>query len=444
MVPNAVLQNYGDLAFEIHGQHGQQRLLKARNHLHIFEEQTGLGGDFADFAKAMAEFRAAFRHFWELKDGEAERLKEIDFIDHQLTEIDGIAPSEEDRELEDKLRLARNHELIRAREQELHNLLSENLIPDLKRCERLVREIAEFKAPLKPYLNDLESLTASFGELQAEFNDFQDPDDNAEVELAHLEARETALNRLFMKYGRDLDEVLAERERLQQRATELKRDSSGLEQQWSQLSKTYAALCTRKTKLDRSRQTAIKGFARAVKDHLRDLALKGASFEIGYTWPDWPAELPQTRDLNLAKPDFEFLFSPNPGEPVKPISRVASGGELSRVLLALISAFQRNGARMLVFDEIDAGLGGETAHAAGAKLAGLGKGHQVVCVTHFAQVARYANQQVKIEKRVRGKRTFTSLVVCDYQQRIAELARLMGGDADSESLREHARDMLAQ
>ena len=152
-------------------------------------------------------------------------------------------------------------------------------------------------------------------------------------------------------------------------------------------------------------------------------------------WPAWPDDLPNQREFTLPPPQFQFLFSSNPGEPPKPLAKVASGGELSRLLIAMINAFQRSSSRLLVFDEIDSGIGGETAHAVGSKLKHLGERHQVFCVTHFAQVARFARQQIKIEKFVEEGRTFTTLVNCGREERISELARLMGGDPDSESLR---------
>ncbi len=441
MVPAGILGQYGDLAFEIHGQHGQQRLLKPAFHREVFDEHSGLRERVEEFERALDEFRGQFRNYWGLKDSEAERLKEIDFLQLQIGEIDEVKPGEADLDLDQRLKVARNGEMIRSSRERLATLLGRNLLPNLSEAEKLIDSLAEFLPELKPYLGEVSSLGTSLGELRSELNVW-DPVEDAD-RLAELEARETALNRLFLKYGRDLEEVLAERKRLGERLAQLRGAGAGLEDTWTGLLRQYAALLELRQSLHRARQAGAATFARNVGAHLAELALPGAVFEVDIQWSEWPKNIEGLRELQLTAPVIQFLFSPNPGESARPLARVASGGELSRVLLALIAAFQRQTSRLLVFDEIDAGLGGETAHAVGRSLRQLGDLHQVLCVTHFAQVARHADQQIKLEKAVEGGRTFTRLVTCDFEARVSELARLMGGDAAAESLREHARALLA-
>lgn len=441
MVPAGILGQYGELAFEIHGQHGQQRLLKPSFHREVFDEHSGLAEMVEDFERALDEFRANYRTYWNLKDSEAERLKEIDFLQMQIDEIDEVKPGEADLDLDQRLKVARNAEMIRSSRERLGTLLGRNLLPNLGEAEKLIDGLAEYLPELKPYLSEVSSVATSLGELRSELNVW-DPAEDAD-RLAELEARETALNRLFLKYGRDLEEVLAERKRLGARLQELRQAGAGLEDNWSGLLRQYEGLCKLRQALHQARLQGAETFAGNVRAHLGELALPGAVFEVDIQWADWPTSLEGVRELQLASPQIQFLFSPNPGESARALARVASGGELSRVLLALIAAFQRKTSRLLVFDEIDAGLGGETAHAVGRSLRQLGNLHQVLCVTHFAQVARFADQQIKLEKAVEGGRTFTRLVTCDFEARISELARLMGGDTASESLREHARALLA-
>jgi len=442
MVPNGVLQTYADLAFEIHGQHGQQRLLKNKFHGLIFEDQTGLKPKVASFQNQLEELRQRFRIYWELKDGEAQRLKEIDFIELQIKEIEEVKPNKADADLELRLKRSRNGETIRAARAELAELLGARLLPNLTRAEKLLRTLIEFSPELVAYGEEMTSLAATLADLHTEVgygDDYFDP-----RTLQKLEARQSALYKLYMKYGRNLEEVLEEAGRLKQRLIELKGASSGLSGHWQDLEKCYAQLYASRERLIAAREKAIAPFTRDIKKNLRELALPGAEFQVHHNWPPWPKELTGERELHLSSAELHFLFSSNPGEPVRSLARVASGGELSRVLLALIGAFKRPSERLLVFDEVDSGLGGETAHAVGAKLAELGKKHQALCVTHFAQVARCADQQIKLEKKVKAGRTTTSLVRCDYEQRIQELARLMGGDAGSESLQAHARELIGK
>ena len=439
LVPKNILQRYGELAFEIHGQHGQQRLLKEKFHLPIFEDQTGLKDQSMAFEQASRTFKAHLKTYFELKNSEAQRLKEIDFTALQIKEIKEVCPCEKDLNLEKQLKKARNVELIRAANYELSELIGGRIRSDLNQALTQIDTLLEFHENLKPYQEQITSLVATMDEL---YNEIAYSSDSFEDQnLQNLEQRESELNRLFMKYGRDIPEVLAEYKQLQQKHKDLTHMSEGLEQRKKDLETEYNNLLQAKALLHKNRNKAIGGFASKVKAVLQELNLKNADFQIENEWAPWPDSAIETRELTA--PTFRFLFSSNLGEPVKPLSKVASGGELSRVLLALIHAFKRTHRRLLIFDEIDSGLGGETAHSVGTNLARLGNKHQVLCVTHFAQVARFANTQIKVQKTTREGRTFTSLVVCDTDQRITELARLLGGDTHSQSLREHAASLLS-
>lgn len=437
-VPNAVLQRYSALAFEIHGQHGQQRLMKERTHLTIFDAQTGLTDQARDFDRAFSAFRKNWQHYWELRDGEAQRRRELDFIRQQIKEIKDVNPNEEDFDLDFRLRQARNTEAIRANRHDLHELLGRDLVPGLRKSKKLLEQLIEFDPVLEPYLEQVESLSYTLQDLHGDTMGDWMPDDS----LADLEQRENDLNRLFFKYGLNVQEVLDELARLEENALALEADTAGLDGRWRDLEKEYVGLQKQRVAIEEKRLAAAKIFSATIEGELHDLHLKGAGFVVDHQWDAWPEALSQDRALSFAALRFRFLFSANPGEPAKALSKVASGGELSRVMLALIHSFQRQQAVLLVFDEIDAGLGGETVHAVGEKLASLGRDHQVMCVTHFAQVARFADQQIKLEKSVRDGRTFSSLVVCDHEQRIAELARLLGGDSSSSSLLDHARQLI--
>jgi len=440
MVPAGILGQYGEFAFEIHGQHGQQRLLKAAYHQGVFEEQTGLRDKAEAFDRTLDAFKGRLKQYWTLKDSEAERLKEMDFLRMQLAEIDAVGPKDEDADLDQRLKVARNAERIRSGKERLSKLLSRDLVPRLAEAEKLMEGLREFLPDLEPYLKEMVTLSTSLRDLDAEVQFMGEGDDA--TTLADLEARESQLNRLFLKYGRDLEEVTAERAALAARLKDLNATTTGLDGVWRALEKDYRDLLAGRTALHAARVDAAAHFEEKVRHNLDKLALKGAVFQLDNRWEPWPETLGKDRDLHLHGAHIQFLFSPNPGETARPLARVASGGELSRVLLALIAAFDRGTSRLLVFDEIDAGLGGETAHAVGAMLKKLGDAHQVLCVTHFAQVARCARQQIKIEKTVDGGRTYTRLVACDYEGRVSELARLMGGDSGAASLREHARAML--
>jgi len=442
LVPNNLLQKYAEPAFEIYGQHGQQRLLKERHHLEWFDLQNGLAEQAQAFERQMASFREVFRAYWDLKNNEIQRRKEADYVRHQLAEIEKVSPGEKDRDLDLRLRKARNMDTIRHHASEVYGLIDRDLGPDLKKLKRALDVLLEFQPELSAYAGQIDGLAATLDDLQAdvEGGGYQQDD----RDLVKLEARETELNRLFMKYGRNLDEVLEEWANLKTKLTDLKDVTDHLESRWNAVEASYRDLLQARNALHDARNAAHSDFVGRVKSSLRDLSLDHAGFDVEIASPAWPEALDHQEALSLPQPSLRFVFSANPGEPLRALSKVASGGELSRVMLALIDAARRATPKLLIFDEIDAGLGGETAHAVGARLARIGKGHQVLCVTHFAQVARFANSQIKIEKSIVAGRTHTRLVVCDFETRVAELARLMGGDADAENLRDHARQLMTQ
>lgn len=442
LVGNAILAKYAEPAFEIHGQHGQQRLLKERSHLAMFDAQAALQEQAKELQQQLSSFRKEFKTYWELKENESQRAKEADFIRHQLTEINKVKPTVEDDDLDLRLRKARNRDNIRQVASEVYQLVDRNLEPDLRKLKRHLEVLLEYQPELKPYFEQVEGLSATLNDLQNDVAAGARSDDSHD--LAQLEARESDLNRLFMKYGRNIEEVLAEKQRLEEQLEALDHSDDQLKHGWERLGKTYHRLKKAAESLNRARKKAGTHFVEKVSASLSELSLPHARFEVAPHLPDWPETLPEDAHLELGLPSLRFLFSANPGEPARALAKVASGGELSRLLLALIEAGQRSSNRLLVFDEIDAGLGGETAHAVGAKLATLGQRHQVLCVTHFAQVARFSDLQIKVEKQVLNGRTKTALVVCDFEERVAELARLMGGDAMAESLRDHARQLITQ
>jgi len=442
LVANNVLQKYAEPAFDIHGQHGQQLLLKERTHLEMFDSQGQLGEQAHKVAAALSAFRKDFDTYWHLKETESQRRKDAEFIRHQLAEIEKVKPSEDDADLDLRLKKARNLDDIRQNGSEVIGLLNDSLDPNLRKLKRHLQALLEFQPTLKPYLDQVEGLAATLNELQ---NDISlGLEDDYEEDLGKLEDRETALNRLFLRYGRNIEEVLAEQVRLKEALKKLGASEGELEGLWLKLEKAYLALREMALSLLAARTKAKLAFEEKVLRGLKQLALPHAKFEVEMDSLTWPDKLAPVANLTLPSPSLRFLFSANPGEPLRALSKVASGGELSRLLLALIESSQQQFNRLLVFDEIDAGLGGETAHAVGAKLATLGQRHQVLCVTHFAQVARFSNQQIKLEKQIIDGRTSTRLVTCDYEGRVAELARLMGGDAQAEDLRDHARKLITQ
>lgn len=441
MVPSKLLQDYASLVFEIHGQHGQQELLRERHHGALFDQHVGLAEAARHFERNRNHFLGSWKTYWNDVANEAEYRKELDYLRHQIQEIDRAKLCEEDDELEARLKLAENAEMIQLARQESVDLMDRTLIPDSRRLVGQLESLSEYDPELGPYTEQIKGFMVTLSELNHELSGllFEELDERT---LAALRRRQSELNELFLKFGSDRMAVLEERNRMVQRKDQLESSAGNLEQTWRDLCQRYEALRDEKASLDRRRLQLSEPFEKALTDVLAQLSFPHAAFKTKWDTPSWPVELPEVPDLKCPLSSLVFLFSPNAGEEPKALHKIASGGELSRVMLALIVSLKRSTAKTMVFDEVDAGLGGETAKLVGQKLAELGETSQVLCVTHLAQVAQFGAQHWLVEKRLENGRTLTDFRALDKESRTAELARLMGGDAMAPGLLQHARTMI--
>jgi len=439
--PLAQLEAMADCLFEIHGQHGQRHLLQESKHLALFDS-------FAELSAQAAELEAQRRTLlseWKALDdlalqvALARQKREVHAL--QLSEIEGASLTPEDEEIETRLKRAHHAEQIASWRSSLSDLLAQDLLPALKRARLLLHELVSFHRELEPYLEGMENAKLQFAECLGELHGLSSSTGGADLEA--LEARFSLLNRLFLKYGRDVSEVLTEADRLRTQLAQSERGEERLAEARSKWRDHFQKLHAQKQGLDSARKRALPDFCAAAERNLRQLNFPYVSFLAESEAPLWSPPSGDADAPLLPPATLRFLFSANAGEPPRPLKHIASGGELSRVMLALIAAVNRPGSITLIFDEVDAGIGGETAHAVGRLLADISRCHQVLCVTHLAQVARHADQHVLVAKRVEDGRTLTSLNDCSSGQRVQELARLLGGDAQSRALLEHAQAMLA-
>ncbi len=439
-VPISLLESYSSIVFELFGQGGQQKLLTESRHLEFFDHSMGLEKKGLQLSHLVRDFQLKWASYWTLVDGERERLREMDAISMQIREIDEVDPNEEDLDLDVRFERVRHGEEIRQRAQSASTLIDDQLSSDLARLSKDIQFLMKFVPAWEPYGQQLQEASSTIDDLARDLSSLANDDEDED--LAILEARNNALNRLYMKYGRDLPEVIEEHKNLSKRLSLLKGQSGELPLLWSQLEKDYESLKNQKGALDKERVAAQLQFSQRVASELAELSFPNAAFSMDYDWPAWPSKLEPRPELSLPGAKLKFLFSPNPGEQPRGLAKIASGGELSRVLLAVICAAERSDKVTMVFDEVDAGIGGETATQVGKKLARLGDSYQTICVTHLAQVASKARQHLVIEKQVANERTSTKIFECRDENRVRELARLMGGDAESAALQEHASSML--
>jgi DNA repair protein RecN (Recombination protein N) len=439
LVPLADLEAVGRHLVDLHGQHEQQGLLDAGTHGHYLDGYAGLAGEVEAYAATYAAFREADQDLRRAHD-EAARLREqVEFLQFQFKELDkaGLKEGEEEK-LETDLKLLSGFEKIAGGRDACVDALdgTQGVFPALG---RLAREVHALGRTL-----DSETFAAhgeKIAEARALLDDVRQGLRGLDIPAAADPERIDALNarlalfqRLKAKYKTDMAGLAALRDR---RRDEIARvENAGVETEALKEARDAALkeAGTRARALSAGRKAAAKKFDGEVNARLARLGMDGSRFE---------ARLEPCPDLTSAGADrVEFFLAANPGEPSRPLRQSASGGEISRVMLAIKGALAQSDPRpLLVFDELDTGIGGQTALRVGEALAELATHHQLLVITHLHQVAAQAAHQHKVEKRLEGGRTVTGVAPLSEKERATELARMMGGE-DSGAALKHARELL--
>ncbi len=430
------LKQIGELLVDIHGPHDHQSLLRTETQLRILDRFAGLEKQREDFAKHLQHLRQITERKRALVMDEKEFQQQLDLLAHQVNEIEAaqLRPDEE-LTIETDYRLASNAQKILDLVSRAQDALSESetaATHSITQAARSLRDLAATDPGAVPIEEAIQAAALQLQELGRNLSVYAsrievDPD-----RLQYLSDRMTLIQGLKRKYGKTLEEMLAfgksARERLHQlqnRGQELARIEAEAATATRSMEKAGMALRA-------SRQKAIPKLGQVISGHLRELGFSQSSFSAELT----PGE-PSWSGLDA----IEFRFAPNPGEPARPLREIASSGEMSRVMLALKTALaDQDEVPVLVFDEVDANVGGEIGSRVGEKMAHIGKRHQVLCITHLPQVAVHAKTQLVVTKSVEKGRTYTRIEPLDSEGRIEAIARMLGGKKDTAL--KHAKEML--
>ncbi len=425
LAPASVLAALGTMLVDLHGQHSHQSLLDAGVQRHLLDVYGKI--DLGPVVAARAELAAVEAALVDLGGDARERAREIDLYRFQVAELDDAAITDA-TELEsigpreDLLADAAAHR--EAGYSAIESIGADGSLQDL--LGEAIEAIGH-RAPFADTGERLRSVQSELTDIASELRAVVDNIDDDPEQLAAVRARRQLLLETIRKYGETLDEVISyhsqARDRLElleshdARAAELDGRRANAEQVLSEVAAGLRA----------EREKVAPVLAEAVEAHLQTLAMKNAKFEVAVE--------------GAAGDEVEFRLAANPGSAPHRLGRVASGGELARTMLALRLVIT-SAPPTLVFDEVDAGIGGETAHALGRSLGQLGADHQVLIVTHLAQVAAYADQQLAVVKSDDGSSTTTTVIDLDDEQRIIELSRMLSGRPDSDVARDHAVELL--
>ena len=440
-VTAGTLREAGSLLLDVHGQHEHQSLLHRKKHLEILDEfgKKEIKAKKSKTAEEFKQYKKLKEELLSLSLDEEQRLREISFAEFEIAEIDNAALKPgEDEVLESDYRLLMNGRKIMDSATEAYGLTGyESQAAAGETVGRALRSLidaAKLDERLAGLTEQLQDIDALLNDFNRELSDYVSEADFSEEAFQKTEERLDIVNRLKAKYGSSIDEVLRYREEKERRLNELQDYENHKKRLEEDLKESEKRLKKLSDELSECRKKHSKALCREIRTGLEDLNFLNVKFEMDFT---------RLQDFTAGGTDeAEFLISTNPGEPLRPLSKVASGGELSRIMLA-IKTVLADGDEIgtLIFDEIDVGISGRTAQKVSEKMALIGRNRQVICITHLAQIAAMADRHFVIEKNVVKNGTNTFIRTLNRKEMVMELARILGGAQITETVEKSAAEM---
>jgi DNA repair protein RecN (Recombination protein N) len=424
----SVLKNLGDELVDLHGPHDHQSLLSPEKQLSLLDSFARAEEQLEEYRKHYRQLQGLLGEYAALNTAETAREQELDLLRHQITEIESakLVASEEEG-IEKCYKLASNSKRLIELASGIANRLSEaddSVLAQLAETQRLLRELEKIDNSIAQFSSAHAAAVVELSEIARTLSAYAEKFDLDLEQLAAVEQRVSLFETLKRKYGGSIADVIAFGERAAERMRKIEGRDAELERLTKDIENVRRQMNRAGEALRRSRRKVASKLSENIRRNLRDLGFRQSEFEANLSALDEPR--PNGFD------SVELLFSPNPGEPLKPLRAIASSGEISRLMLAIKSALAAHDAiSLLVFDEIDTNVGGEIAHAVGAKMQTLGRDHQVICITHLPQVAANASSHFVVTKDVTRGRTFSNLHAVTDKARQEEIARMLGGKSDS-------------
>ena len=444
LMPVAVLKEIAEGLVDVHGQHEHQSLLAADRHIDILDNWGGKDALALrqQVAALSGEVNKLRREREQLRTDARERARMLDLYRFQQEEITtaNLQPEEEDELAADRMRLA-NSEKLSAAATAAYDTLSGSergaggALDALNTALSAVEHAAGLDENLSSLIETLQSAVVYAEDAARGLRVYQETVEFNPERLEEIEMRLDLIRTLKRKYGETVTEIIAYGVDLTAKLDALENSEAREEELTTAIANTEKKLDAAAGKLTTTRRKAAVKFAAGITGELTDLGMTATKFEVSLE--------PQAVTSKGAD-KIEFLLSPNPGEPLRPLAKIASGGEMSRIMLAMKSVLAKSGTiPTMIFDEIDVGVGGRTAQTIGDKLEALAKDAQILCITHLPQIASRVATHFFIEKHVSDGRTSVSVEPLDSEGRIDEIARMLGGSRRSEAVVQHAREMLS-
>jgi DNA repair protein RecN (Recombination protein N) len=424
----SILKRLGDELVDLHGPHDHQSLLSPETQLRLLDSFARADTQFQEYRKYYWQLQTLLAEHAALNTAETAREQELDLLRHQVTEIESakLVPSEEE-EIENHYKLATSSKRLIELAGAIANKLSEaedSVLSQLAETQRLLRELEKFDSSIAQFASAHAAAVVELSEIASVLSVYAEKLDLDPQQLAALEQRVSIFETLKRKYGGSISEVIVFGERAAERMRKIEGRDAELERLANEIENVRVQMNRAGEALRKTRAKAAPKLSDNIRRNLRDLGFRQSEFEAKLS----PLDEPRGSGFD----SVHLLFSPNPGEPLKPLHAIASSGEISRLMLAIKSALAMHDAiPLLVFDEIDTNVGGEIAHAVGAKMEKLGRDRQVICITHLPQVAAAASSHFVVTKEVSRGRTFSNLHEVTGEARREEIARMLGGKGES-------------
>jgi DNA repair protein RecN (Recombination protein N) len=440
-----MLSAISESLINICGQHEHQVILNADNHIDILDEFGNLVPLKQEYADMYGQYLSLKEKIRELLSVKKTRGEKDDLLRFQLKDIDdaGIRPGEDTTLLEEK-KVLNNVQKLMDYATGAHDVLygrAGSVLGEVRGAIANIREIKKIDSGLRLSDGDLDNIYYQLEETALTLRDYMKNMSYDPEKLSVIDERLEVLGRLKRKYGRSLEEVLEKRVQIEE---ELKAISS-VDDEIERMSKDLDALSPRLLEkarcLSEKRRETASVLKKAIEGEIHSLRMENAAFEVTFNTPDDPQGSAPFNPRGID--EVEFFLATNLGESLKPLNRIASGGELSRIMLAVKNILAKTGSvGTIIFDEVDSGIGGATAEDVGKKLKGVAKHHQILCITHLPQIACFGDTHYRVVKAISGERTIASVDVLSDKDRLDEITRMLGGAELTKKTREHAREMI--
>ncbi len=449
------LSEIGDELVDIHGQNEHQTLLRKETHRYFLDAYGQLDDLLERVSGDYVQVREAEASLKELQKRQESLEEKYELYQFQLNEIDKFRlEAGEDEQLQAEQRILANTEKIFSLSSEFTQVMSNGseftLQELMNQALHLLRELSQFSDELNAIHQEFASAKIIIDEASRSVEEFQNRLEYNPVRLEEIEQRLAGISALKKKYGATIEEIYQYREKIN---AELQLKDN-FEFELAKLEKNFRHAIEQYTqsarKLSESRQAVSRKLEEEVIEQLREIGMPKTRFQVKFEWIEDASGVFQDQDRRCAGDEqgidqIEFYISPNPGEDFKPLAKIASGGEISRIMLALKNILAEiDHIPLLIFDEIDSGISGLIALSVGRSIQKLSKSHQILCITHLPQIASFGNAHYRVEKYIQDSRTFTNVAALEGSGRVEEIARLMGGKQMSDAMLQSARQLLEE